>query len=237
MRKNMEKIAVVALVCVTLIFVLMAVLYATNVIKVTDNADNTVTVVVLCVLSALYVGLSVYLLIVNFSEAVNVKKILLFYDTKGATHTSSKVITNIVRGCVKEFPKLKFVKVTLRMDDKMDLVANIKLNATDAEDIHTYVPQLRQLLEQSFLDALSLEFSVIDIEVVKLSKKFTPTDTEVETARQVNDDEQPQTEQVTSTEQTEQTAQPEFEEQVTVEEGETDHKQEDIAAGETAENA
>lgn len=234
MRKVLEKVATVALVCITLVFVLMAVLYATNVIPQKEIADNSVTVVVLSVLGVLYIGLSAYLLIINFSEGINIKRILLFYDTEGATRAGSKVIVNIVRGCVKEFPQLKLKKVALRVDDKLNLIANIKLEATVAEDIGNYVPQLKKLLGQSFLDALGLKFSVINIDVAKLNKKFTPTDTEVEEARQANDQTENAEEQAAATATPEEQ---EVVEQVLPSDTDGDHKQEDIAAGETTADA
>ncbi len=231
MKKLAEKVAIVALICISFVFVLLAVLYATNVIPQIEVENNSVAIVVLSVLSVLFVGLSVYLLIVNFSEVINVKRIVLFYDANTTTRASYKVVNNIVYGCAKEFPQLKIKRTTFRVDDKMGLVANIYLESLVAEDIAIYVPKLRNLLEQSFSEAIGLKFNAINFEVTKLSKKFTPADTLVEAANQtpaqeaapVEEEavaEQPATEQTETTDTAEAT------------ETADDHKQEDIAAGE-----
>ena len=61
MKKLAEKVAIVALICISFVFVLLAVLYATNVIPQIEVENNSVAIVVLSVLSVLFVGLSVYL--------------------------------------------------------------------------------------------------------------------------------------------------------------------------------
>ncbi len=189
MKKIAEKIALVALICITFMFVLLAVLYASDVIPQKAAADSGATIVVLSVLAAMYIGLSVYLLLLNFSEVFNVKRILLFYDAEMTTRASHKVVKNIIRGCAKEFPQFKIRRTVFRVDDKMGLVANISLESVVAEDINNYLPQLKNLLVQSFAESLGLKFNAINFDVVKLSKKYTPTDTQLEISRQTAEDE------------------------------------------------
>lgn len=189
MKKIAEKIALVALICITFMFVLLAVLYASDVIPQKAAADSGATIVVLSVLAAMYIGLSVYLLLLNFSEVFNVKRILLFYDAEMTTRASHKVVKNIIRGCAKEFPQFKIRRTVFRVDDKMGLVANISLESVVAEDINNYLPQLKNLLVQSFAESLGLKFNAINFDVVKLSKKYTPTDTQLEISKQTAEDE------------------------------------------------
>ncbi len=236
MKKLAEKVALVALVCITFVFVLLAVLYATNVIPQKEISENSVAIVVLCVLSVLYAGLSAYLLIVNFSEAINVKRILLFYDADTTTRASQKVVNNIVRGCGKEFPQLKIKRTVFRVDDKMGLIANIYLESLVAEDIAIYIPKLKCLLERSFAEAIGLKLNAVNFEVVKLSKKYAPADTLVEQAKQtpgyVSDDQQTTDDDTTDPAPTEEPTAP-TEDAPTEEPLEDDgDKQEDIASGE-----
>ncbi len=229
MKRIAEKVALVALVCIAFVFVIVAVLYSTNVIPQKDTADNAVAIVVLSVLGAIYLGLSAYLLIINFSEGVNVKRILLFHDSDSATRAGSKVVNSIVKGCAKEFPQLKVKRTVLRLDDKMGLTATVSLEALIADDIASYVPKFKTLLLQSFSDALGLKLNAVNFDVVKLTKKYTPTDTEVVTAEQA-----PQA-AAEKTPQPEQTPTPAVEEVAATEETASEHKQEDIAAGENVE--
>ncbi len=232
MRKLAEKIAIVALVCTTFVFVLMAVLYATNVIPQKDIADNSVSIVVLSVLSALYLGLSSYLLIVNFSENLHVKRILLFYDSESATSAGSKIVDNIVRGCAKEYPQFKVKRTKIRVDDKMGLIATVYLDATAPEDISSYIPQFRTLLSESFRDALGLKFNSINFEIGKLKKKFVPTSKEIEDARNTAEesvDEVVEDETATTVEETDATV----EEGTTAEEEGTTAEETDATVEET----
>ena len=227
MKKIAEKVAIVALVCISFVFVLVALLYSTNVIPQKDNSENSVAIVVLSIFSVLFVGLSVYLLVLSFSQAVNVKRILLFYDVESATRASHKVVYSIVKGCAKEFPQLKVKRAIFRLDDKMGLIANISLESMVAEDIANHIPQFKELLSRSFADALGLKFNSINFDVTKLTQKFTPTDTEVAQAKQtpaVSAEELPE----------DPTEEPAPVEEQPAEEVEVqpDTKQEDIRAGE-----
>ncbi len=228
MRKLAEKVAIVALICITFVFALLAVLYASGAIPQNENADNIVAIVLLSTLAVVYVGLSVYLLIVNFSEVLNIKRIVLFYDAQSTTRASHSVINNIVRGCAKEFPQLKIKRTTFRVDDKMGLVANIAVEPMVAEDIANYIPKLKTLLAASFWESLGLKFNAINFDVVKLSKKFTPADTLVEASQQRSE----QDDVLTESDESEA-----FQDTVSVIDVTDDQsnksKQEDIAAGES----
>ena len=184
MKKIAEKIALVALVCITFVFVLLTVLYATGVIPPSNGADSAVAIVLLSLLAAMYLGVSAYLLVVNFSEIFYVKRILLFYDAEGTTRASHKVVKNIIKGCAKEFPQLKIRRCVFHVDDKMGIVANISLESLVAEDIAVYVPRLKCLIIKSFNEALGLKFNAINFDIIKLIKKYSPADTDVESAMQ-----------------------------------------------------
>ena len=54
--------------------------------------DNGVLTSLIWVLFFAYLGLSAYMLYVNFSERENLKRVLLFCDAESATHTTTKVV-------------------------------------------------------------------------------------------------------------------------------------------------
>ena len=152
MKKIAEKVALVALVCVTLVFVLTTLLYVTGVIA----AENSnVVIILMSVLTAVYAGLSAYLLYVNFSERENLKEILLFSDTGSATHTSVKVVKNIVEGCARQVEGIEVRHVRIRADEKGGFVAIVSVKAT-AENVTPAIGKLRELLADSFARTLNL---------------------------------------------------------------------------------
>lgn len=236
MKKIVERVATVALICITFVFMLLAVLYATNVIPQKEASDNAVAIVVLAVLAAIYVALSIYLLIINFSEGVNVKRILLFHEADSVTRASAKVVNNIIHGCAKEFPQLKIRRTIFRPDDKNGLTATVSLEAKVAEDISAYIPKLKNLLIQSLQDSLGLHLNAINFDVMKLAQKYTPTDTEIAAAEQTPAYETEQTETNDATAEEPQTATEQPSEQTAEETAEQpsdeSSKQDDILAGE-----
>ena len=170
MKKIAEKVALVALVCVTLVFVLTTLLYVTGVIA----AENSnVVIILMSVLTAVYAGLSAYLLYVNFSERENLKEILLFSDTGSATHTSVKVVKNIVEGCARQVEGIEVRHVRIRADEKGGFVAIVSVKAT-AENVTPAIGKLRELLADSFARTLNLTFSSINFNVDRLNGKYVP---------------------------------------------------------------
>lgn len=179
MKRIAEKVALIALICVTFVFALTSVLYAADVIPHKSASENSVAIILLSVLGVIFVGLAVYLIYVNFSENIHVKRIMLFYDSESATRASGKVIGNIVNGCAKQVDNIKIKKTKIRVDDKLGLVATVHVE-TSAKHVGTAIPQLRSLLVTSFKDTLGLKFNAINFEIDKLSKKYVPETKPVE---------------------------------------------------------
>lgn len=173
MKRIVEKVVLIALICITFVFALTTILYVTNVIPQDEIQNNSVAVILLSVLAAIYIGLATYLVYVNFSERINVKRILLFYDAKSATRASSRVVDNIVKGSAKQVKNLKVRKTTLRVDEKQGLVATVHVEVT-AERVTTAIPELRELLVHNFDETLGLKFNAINFEIDKLVSKFVP---------------------------------------------------------------
>ena len=173
MKRIAEKVVLVAHICITFVFALLTVLYVTNAIPQEDVSDNSVVLVLLSVLAVVYVGLSAFLLYVTFSEKVNVKRILLYYDSESETRARTGVVDNIVNGCAKQVKELKVQKVKIRLDDKLGLIATIFVKAS-AENMSESIGRLRQLLIDNFKATLGLTFNAINFEISQLTKKFVP---------------------------------------------------------------
>lgn len=188
MRKMAEKVALVAMICISLVFVLATLLYMTNTISyydnIVENPNGTLTVmppnqengilsILMIVLGVLFVALAFYLLYVNFSERENMKRILLFSDCDSATRTNTKVINNIVRGCAKQVDGISVRNVKVRTDEKGGLVATLAVTA-NAANVSGAVNQLRCLVADSFSSTLGLTFNTINFDVKKLNGKYRP---------------------------------------------------------------
>ena len=173
MRRISEKVVTVAYICITLLFVVLTALYITNIVPIEEYIENQVVMILLGVLAVLYVIFSIYLLHVNFSEKVNVKRILLYYDSESETRASTKVVDNIVSGCAKQVKELKVQKVKIRMDDKLGLIATIYVKAS-ADNMSDAISRLRALLAENFKATLGITFNAINFEISKLTKKFVP---------------------------------------------------------------
>lgn len=180
MKKIAEKVAIVAQICITLVFVLTTVLYMSNVIPQQENwNENGVLNVLMIILAVAYLAISAFILYVNFSENANLKRILLFCDSDSATHATVKVINKIVKGCAKEVDGIKVKKIKIRSDEKAGFIATLSIEVT-AENVAENINKLRTLVSKSFYETLGLKFNTVNFNIEKLHGHYTPGETIVE---------------------------------------------------------
>lgn len=170
MRKIGEKVALVAQICVAVIFVIIALLYALGIVPQTTLEGNTVVFVVMLVLALVFVGTSVFLVYMNFSELQNLKRILLHADSKSATTTSITVVNKIARSCADKIEGVHVKKTRIRADEKKGYVATFVVEVS-AQSVTPALEQLRCLIEDSFKETLGLVFNTITFEVAKLKSQ------------------------------------------------------------------
>lgn len=174
MRKITEKVAIVALVCIALVFVVTTVLYMAGVIALQENwAANGVSGPLVIVLAVLFAGLSAYLIYENFSTHANVKRVLLYCDSESATSADRRVVTNIVNGCAKQVEGIKVKKTRIAADDKQGFVLTLNV-VSESATVQKSLDTLRCMLDESFRNTLGLKFNAINFVVDKLAAKFTP---------------------------------------------------------------
>ena len=173
MKRISEKVALVAQICIALIFALTLILCMSGAVSQNDLQDNKITCVLFSVLIAVFAVLSAYLLYCAFSARANIKRVLLFFDAGGATRASAKVVNNIVKGCAEQVPEVKIRKVKLHIDEKQEVVATLYIGVS-ADAIGKAVNKLRALITDNFLKTLGLALGAVNFEIDKLDKKFTP---------------------------------------------------------------
>lgn len=183
MRKLAEKVVIVAQICITLVFAITALLNNTNIIYNGNYAngyaatepvviDNSVLTSLIWVLFFAYLGLSAYMLYVNFSERENLKRVLLFCDSESATHTTTKVVHRIIENCAKQTEGISVKKTRIRPDEKQGFAINLKVKV-DADNVSQVIDTFRCMLADSFKNTLGLTFNSINFEVVKLNTRYT----------------------------------------------------------------
>ena len=180
MRKITEKVAIVAQICITLVFVITTLLYIANIIPERQAfANNGMIATLIVVLSILYLLLSVYLLYVNFSEREALRQVLLFCDSESATHANVKVVRNIVRSCARKVDGIRVKRVKMRLDEKQGFVITLRVNAS-GDNLSFSIDKLRCLIADSFKNTLNLTFNSINFEVRRLKSRYTPDVTRAE---------------------------------------------------------
>ncbi len=180
MRKLAEKVAIVAQICITMVFAITTLLDLTMVMPNDETIyNNNVLKTLIIVLFTVYLGLSAYLIYVNFSEKENLKRVLLFCDSESATTTTTKVVKNIVLSCARQAQGVTVKKTKVRADDKKGFTLTLKVNV-NADNVSQTIDTLRCLLADSFKNTLGLTFNSINFEVNKLQTRYSPSIHEAE---------------------------------------------------------
>lgn len=175
MRKLAEKIAIVAQICITFVFVLTTILYMSNVIPQNDDfANNGVLSVLLFVLGVVYLLLSAYIIYVNFAASENIRRVMLYSSSESATLTNTKVVLKIVKNCASQVGGISVKKAKIKTDENNGFVLNLRVKIT-ADSVADPVDKLHCLLADSFKNILGITFNSINFEIVRLSSGYVPS--------------------------------------------------------------
>lgn len=184
MRKIAEKIAVVAQICITMVFAITTTLNLTRVYPQEETIEyNGALASLMFVLFVIYLALSAYILYVNFSEKENLKRVLLFCDSESATTANTKVVRNIINECARQAQGLTVKKIKIRADDKKGFALTLKINV-NADNVAQTIDTFRCLLADGFKNTLGISFNSINFEVRKLNTRYEPSLPEAENKAQ-----------------------------------------------------
>ncbi len=183
MRKIAEKVALVALIAIAVIFVLTALLYMFGIVPQVAIADSAVVIIIMAVLTVAFVGLAIYLLYMNFSEAQNLKRLLLYADSQSATTTTIKVVNKIAKGCTNKVEGVRIRKTKIRSDEKNGYTATFAVEVS-VESVSPVLEQLRCLIEEAFQKTLGLQFNTIKFDMVKYKGKPAIDEKKVENKKE-----------------------------------------------------
>lgn len=174
MRRIAEKVAIVAQICITLVFVVTTLLYLFNVIP-ENNAlsNNGVLGTLIGILAVVYLLLSGYIVYENFSETENLRQVLLHCDSESATHAGVRVVKRIVQSCAKKVTGVRVRKIKMRLDEKNGIVLTLNLNIS-THNVTESVDTLRCLVADAFKNSLGMTFNSINFVINRLKSSYKP---------------------------------------------------------------
>ncbi len=174
MRKIAEKVAIIAQICITLVFVITTLLYLFNVIpENTALSNNGVLATLIGILAVAYMLLSAYIIYVNFSDNEVIQQVLLHCDSESATRASAKVIKNIVKSCAKKVSGVRVRKVKMKLDEKRGLSVTLRVNVA-THNVSESIDILRCLVADAFKNTLGLTFNSLNFEIKRLKSSYRP---------------------------------------------------------------
>ena len=177
MKKAIDKVAIVAHVCISCVFVLLTLLILFNVIPIQyeNNAVvmDSVTLVLVISLSVVYVIITLYLLYVNFSQNQMLKYVELYRDSSSAMTASAKTVKKMVVNNAAIAGKVKVKKVKIASDGDVGHKLKVWVEVS-TDEVSFTLDTLRCLCEESFTKMLGLKFSSIDFKIEKIHSNFKP---------------------------------------------------------------
>lgn len=173
MRKIAEKVATVAQVCITFVFVLTTLLYIFNIIPENAALNNGVLGTLIGILAVVYLLLSGYIVYANFSENETLRQVLLHCDSESATHANVKVIKNIVKNCAKKVNGVRVRKIKMRLDERNGVLATFKVDVA-THNVSESIDILRCLIADAFKNTLGLTFNSVNFVIRRLKSSYRP---------------------------------------------------------------
>ena len=170
MKNVFSRVALVAQISVSLVFVVWAVLTTFGVVA-SPYGEGGATALLVAV-AVLFFGLSAYLLYAAFFLKQSSQDVLLYSNAESSTKSTQKVVKEVVRRNANAVGKLKLKSVKIFPDDKLGfrLLVSVKLRSGDA----TSLDALRLLCEESFAETLGVKFTSIDFKICDMKGVRVP---------------------------------------------------------------
>ncbi len=178
MRKIVDKIVLVAHICISAIFVLVTLLMFTNVIPLTLDSTGAIVLdgfvmAIVIILTSIYVAMTAYLLYGTFAQRNVIRQVLLYADEYNETNANSTVIRRIANDSAKLVSGVKVKKLRITTGEKGKM--HMKLTVTvESNDVSYSLDTLRCLLVDHYATVLSLTFDSIDFAITKVKSDNTP---------------------------------------------------------------
>lgn len=171
--RRLQKVLAITFFVLSFIFLLLDLLFIFNESFTLEDMHNRIIRVIVIVLTVLFLGVGIAVIIEAFWNKEALSSIILYSDRASSVKVTKTVIKNIVKKNAALIEGVKTRGETLYLDEnggvRMAVNVIVKNN-----DVDYAVDRLRCLLFDAFYEILGVEFSKIDFRVTALQPKYVP---------------------------------------------------------------
>lgn len=177
-KKLFEKILTIVGIILALVFVAVLLTTVFGGIEY-EEFDNSLVRGLFLALGAIYLVVSILILINLFSDNDIVKEIAVNRDRTGSTKATASIIKKLTKKYIKTVEGVKCTKVALLLTEYgVNLRINVKMENVEIKESTTYI---KKLLDNVFDTTLDYKFHSIDFKVQALKSNYEPPVTELRT--------------------------------------------------------
>lgn len=171
--RKLQKVLAITFFVLSFIFLLLDLLFIFNTNFTLEDMHNRVIRVIVIVLTVLFFGVGIALIVEAFWNREALSSIILYSDRASSVKVTNTVIKNIVKKNAALIEGVKTRGETLYLDENGGVRMTVNVTVKD-NDVDFAVDRLRCLLFDAFYEILGVEFSKIDFRVTALQPKYIP---------------------------------------------------------------
>lgn len=171
--RKLQKVLALTFFVLSFIFLLLDLLFIFNTNFTLEDMHNRVIRVIVIVLTVLFFGVGIALIVEAFWNKEALSSIILYSDRASSVKVTNSVIKNIVKKNAALIEGVKTRGETLYLDENGGVRMTVNVTVKD-NDVDYAVDRLRCLLFDAFYEILGVEFSKIDFRVTALQPKYIP---------------------------------------------------------------
>jgi len=172
MKKTIEKIVTIALMLISLLFVITTLVVQFRPEYAADMSGSYVQVL-LVVFAAMFAVLTAINIAGAFADSEKINNVLLFKSRESATKATITVVNKTAKQAVKQIEGATLKKVYLFVDENNDVKMRIDLKIASAT-VEDVIIKVRAAVATTFEEVLGLNFASIDFKLVKVKNEYKP---------------------------------------------------------------
>ncbi len=171
--RKLQKVLAITFFVLSFIFLLLDLLFIFNESFTLEDMHNRIIRVIVIVLTVLFLGVGIAVIIEAFWNKEALSSIILYSDRASSVKVTKTVIKNIVKKNAALIEGVKTRGETLYLDENGGVRMSVNVTVKN-NDVDYAVDRLRCLLFDAFYEILGVEFSKIDFRVTALQPKYVP---------------------------------------------------------------
>lgn len=171
--RKLQKVLTITFFVLSFIFLLLDLLFIFNTNFTLEDMHNRVIRVIVIVLTVLFFGVGIALIVEAFWNKEALSSIILYSDRASSVKVTNSVIKDIVKKNAALIEGVKTRGETLYLDENGGVRMTVNVTVKN-NDVDYAVDRLRCLLFDAFYEILGVEFSKIDFRVTALQPKYVP---------------------------------------------------------------